>query len=69
MTLHEAIDALIDATESGNSLVLERAVAEARAAQEAYPADEAEEIVPADLADVEADGVDAPGTSDETPEA
>lgn len=52
MTLHEAIEALIDAAESGNSLVMERAIAEARAAQEAYQAEQDdtsdEEALPSD---------------------
>jgi hypothetical protein len=62
MTLHEAIDALIVAIESGNTGVTEKAVAAARAAQEAYPADEVEtDIVPEDLADApEADAHEAP---------
>jgi hypothetical protein len=63
MTLHEAIDALIVAIESGNTGVTEKAVAAARAAQEAYPADEVEtDIVPEDLADdaPEAPEADAP---------
>jgi hypothetical protein len=67
MTLHEAIDALIVAIESGNTGVTEKAVAAARAAQEAYPADEVEtDIVPEDLADApEAEAPEAP----EAPEA
>jgi hypothetical protein len=59
MTLHEAIDALIVAIESGNTGVTEKAVAAARAAQEAYPADVDADIVPEDLAD-DAPEADAP---------
>jgi hypothetical protein len=72
MTLHEAIDALIVAIESGNTGVTEKAVAAARAAQEAYPADEVEtDIVPEDLADApEAEAPEAPeADATEAPEA
>lgn len=72
--ISEAIDNLIDAAESGNSLVLERAIAKARAAQEAHraeadEADAAEAEVNAPDTDVETEGVVAPGTPDEAPGA
>ena len=68
MTLHEAIDALIDAAESGNTIVMQRAIAEARAAQADYADEVEDEVVPEDLADEAPEAPEAPEAS-EAPEA